>query len=439
MKVILKSALSARAGIFNFQYITENRLMAIIRPFRALRPPKELIEKVSALPYDVMNVAEACAMATGNPVSFLHISRPEIDLSSAVDPHDESVYVRGKVNLDEFIKQGVLAQDDQDCFYVYRQQMGAISQTGLVVCASVDDYQAGVIKKHELTRADKEEDRVRHIDYLDANDEPVFYLSRSCAEAEAIIAGVTGDQPEYDFVSDDGVVHTAWIIRDQTLIDRLVVLFAAIPNLYVADGHHRSAAASRVRDLRRDKNSGHSGTEEYNSFLTVIFPENQLNIMPYNRVVKDLHGCTASEFIDKVEINFEILPSPVPVIPVERHQFGMYLDGRWYQLHARPAHINEKDTVARLDVSILQNTLLSPLLGILDPRTDQRIHFVGGIRGNDELIKLVDSGEYAVAFALYPTSIAELIELADQDQIMPPKSTWFEPKLRSGLFVHLLS
>jgi uncharacterized protein (DUF1015 family) len=413
--------------------------MAVIKPFRALRPSKELAEKVSALPYDVMNVAEACAMAAENPNSFLHISRPEIDLPLELDPHDESVYQRGQQNLAEFIQRGILTQDHQDCFYVYRQQMGSISQTGLVVCASVDDYQSGVIKKHEHTRADKEEDRVKHIDYLDANDEPVFYLSRSCAEVEEIIEGVTNGQPVYDFISDDGVGHTAWIINDQALIDRLIILFGDIPKLYVADGHHRSAAAGRVRELRRNNNPDHSGKEEYNSFLTVIFPENQLNIMPYNRVVKDLKGCTVAEFLNQIGVIFEVIRSTVPVIPEKRHQFGMYLDGSWYQLQARPEIINEKDTVSRLDVSILQNSLLSPLLGIHNPRTDQRIHFVGGIRGNDELVKLVDSGEYAVAFALHPTSIRELIELADQDQIMPPKSTWFEPKLRSGLFVHLLS
>jgi len=413
--------------------------MAIIKPFRALRPPKELARNVSALPYDVMNVAEACAMAAGNPVSFLHISRPEIDLPPEVDPHDETVYTRGKVNLDEFIRRGVLTQDDKNCFYVYRQQMGTISQTGLVVCASVDDYQTGIIKKHEHTRADKEEDRVKHIDYLDANDEPVFYLSRSCAEVEGIIEGVTIGPPEYEFVSDDGVGHTAWIISDNILIDRLVKLFAEIPNLYVADGHHRSAAASRVRDLRRNKNPEHSGSEEYNSFLTVIFPENQLNIMPYNRAVKDLNGHSEAEFLDLVRNCFEITRSPIPVVPADRHEFGMYLNDCWYLLETLPSFINEHDTVGRLDVSILQNNILAPLLGIDDPRTNQRIHFVGGIRGTDELVKLVDSGEYAVAFALHPTSIAELIELADQDQIMPPKSTWFEPKLRSGLFVHRLS
>lgn len=413
--------------------------MAIIKPFRALRPPRELAEKVAALPYDVMDVEEARSMAAGNPNSFLHVSRPEIDLPAEIDPHDEPVYLRGKTNLKEFIERGVLVQDGQDSFYVYRQRMGNITQTGLVVCASVDDYQEGVIKKHEHTRADKEEDRVKHIDYLDANDEPVFYLSRSCGEVEGIIEGVTNGRPEYDFVSDDGVGHTLWVVADRSLIERLIVLFAAIPKLYVADGHHRSAAAGRVRELRRDKNPGHTGNEEYNSFLTVIFPENQLNIMPYNRVVRDLNGCDAAGFIEKISEFFEVSPSTVPVIPAQRHHFGMYLDGNWYSLNAKPTIINEKDTVDRLDVSILQNNLLSPLLGIHNPRTDKRIHFVGGIRGNDELVRLVDSGDYAVAFALYPTSISELIELADQDQIMPPKSTWFEPKLRSGLFVHLLS
>ena len=413
--------------------------MAIIRPFRALRPPIKLADKVAALPYDVMNVEEACAMAADNPNSFLHISRPEIDLPPEINPHDKSVYVRGKQNLDGFIQQGVLVQDSQNCFYVYRQHMGGIIQTGLVVCASVDDYQSGVIKKHEHTRADKEEDRVKHIDCLDANDEPVFYLSRSCGEVEGIIEGVTNGPAEYDFISDDDVAHTLWIITDKTLIERLITLFAAIPRLYVADGHHRSAAAERVRELRRANNPTHTGQEEYNVFLTVIFPENQLNIMPYNRVVKDLNNISAAEFVAQVEAVFDIIPSSKQVVPNGRHHFGMYLERRWYHLRARAEIINKADTVSRLDVSILQDRLLKPILGIDNPRTDKRIHFVGGIRGNDELVKLVDGGKYAVAFSLFPTSIRELIEVADQGQIMPPKSTWFEPKLRSGLFVHLLS
>jgi uncharacterized protein (DUF1015 family) len=413
--------------------------MAIIKPFRGLRPPQELAEKVAALPYDVMDVAEARAMAAGNPDSFLHVSRPEIDLPNEVDCHDEPVYVQGQKNLAEFIRRGALVQDEQDCFYVYRQRMGSITQTGLVVCASVDDYQSGVIKKHEHTRPDKEEDRVKHIDYLDANDEPVFYLSRSCTEVEGIIEGVTNGPPVYDFTSNDGVAHTLWVITDQSLIRRLIVLFEAIPRLYVADGHHRSAAAGRVRELRREKNPAHTGQEEYNFFLTVIFPENQLHIMPYNRAIRDLNGMGNRSFIEQLSNHFEIVPSSAAVVPVERHHYGMYLDGLWHHLYARTTIINEADTVDRLDVSILQNNVLGPLLGIHNPRTDKRIHFVGGIRGNDELVKLVDSGEFAVAFSLFPTSIRELIELADQDQIMPPKSTWFEPKLRSGLVVHLLS
>ena len=412
--------------------------MAIIKPFRALRPPKNLARNVAALPYDVMNVAEARAMAAGNPDSFLHVSRPEIDLPDEIDCHDEPVYLQGKQNLADFIRRGALVKENRDCFYVYRQSMGALTQTGLVVCASVDDYQSGVIKKHEHTRPDKEEDRVKHIDYLDANDEPVFYLSRSCAEVEGFIEGVTNGPSEYDFVSDDSVAHTLWVIADTTLIGRLTVLFEAIPRLYVADGHHRSAAAGRVREMRREKNPRHTGQEEYNFFLTVIFPENQLHIMPYNRAVKDLNGHGATEFIDSLKTSFEIFPAQETVVPQGRHHFGMYLDGQWYHLHAKAAIVNEADTVDRLDVSILQNNLLGPLLGIHDPRTDKRIHFVGGIRGNEELVKLVDSGAYAVAFSLYPTSIGELIELADQDQIMPPKSTWFEPKLRSVLIVHLL-
>ena len=413
--------------------------MAFIKPFRALRPPKELADKVAAFPYDVMNVEEARRMAAGNPDSFLHVSRPEIDLAADIAPHNETVYVQGRKNLDEFIRRGTLVQDESECFYVYRQRTGEITQTGLVVCTSVDDYQSGVIKKHELTRADKEDDRVKHIDYLDANDEPVFYLSRSSTEIEAIISEIAAAPPEYDFTTDDGVSHTLWIVSDQGLIGRLTILFAAVPRLYVADGHHRSAAAGRVRELRREKNPAHTGQEEYNVFLTVIFPETQLNIMPYNRAVKDLNGQRPAEFMARVEEAFTLLPSPVPVVPCKRHQFGMYLKGRWYQLHARHTVVDESDTVGRLDVSILQNHLLDPALGIRDPRTDKRIHFVGGIRGSEELVRLVDSGEYAVAFSLYPTSNRELIALADQDRIMPPKSTWFEPKLRSGLFVHLLS
>lgn len=412
--------------------------MAIVKPFRALRPPVELAEKVAALPYDVMSTEEAIGMASGNPCSFLHVSRPEIDLPADVDIHSEPVYAKGKENLQRFISDGMLIQDPEEYYYVYRQVMGSVTQTGLVVCSGVDDYQSGVIKKHELTRADKEEDRVKHIDYLDANDEPVFYTFRHDPDIAARLDAVTSATPEYEFTANDGVSHALWVIRDRNFIDGLTKAFAAIPRLYVADGHHRSAAASRVRDLRRGTNPSHNGQEEYNYFLTVIFPDNELNIMPYNRVVKDLNGHSIAEFMTLLARSFDITPLTERQDPVEHHTFGMYISGRWYELTAREDSFDESDPVNRLDVSILQNNLLSPLLGIRNPRIDQRIHFVGGIRGSVELERLVDSGAYEVAFSLYHTTIDDLMDLADADKIMPPKSTWFEPKLRSGLFVHLL-
>ncbi len=413
--------------------------MARIRPFMALRPPIHLAAKVASLPYDVMDVEEARKMAAGSPDSFLHVSRPEIDLPASVDPYDDLVHQQGRTNLLDFINRRVLIQDPAPCYYIYRQRMGAVTQTGLVACSAVDDYQSGVIKKHEQTRADKEEDRVKHVDTLDANDEPVFYIFRSNPEVEGILASAAFEQPDYHFVTADGVSHTLWVVPDQEVIDRLTALFAAIPCLYVADGHHRSAAASRVRDLRKAANAGHTGDEEYNHFLTVIFPESQLNIMPYNRVVKDLNGLAPQAFLERLGAGFDLEPVETAFAPQQRHQFGMYLAGAWYCLTPKAALIDERDTVGRLDVSILQNNLLAPVLGIENPRTDKRINFVGGIRGVEELVRLVDSGEYSVAFSMHPTSITELMELSDEDRIMPPKSTWFEPKLRSGLFVHLLS
>jgi uncharacterized protein (DUF1015 family) len=413
--------------------------MARIKPFRALRPPKHLAEKVASLPYDVMSVEEAREMAAGNPYSFLHISRPEIGLPAEVDPYAVQVYEQGRDNLRRFIAEGTLVQDAAACYYVYRQKMGEIIQTGLVVCASVDDYESGVIKKHELTRADKEEDRVRHIDYLDANDEPVFYTYRTDPAITALVARAAAGEPEYHFTTGDGVTHTLWVIGCRETIAELTGRFAAIETLYVADGHHRSAAAGRVRSLRREQNPGHSGDEEYNWFLTVIFPDAEMNIMPYNRVVKDLNGLSAAAFIARVGERFTIAPAPKGFASRGRHEFGMYLEGSWHRLAPKPGTFDEHDTVSRLDVSILQNNLLDPVLAIRNPRTDQRIAFVGGIRGIDELERLVDRGDYQVAFSLFPTSMQELMQLADAGNIMPPKSTWFEPKLRSGLFVHQLS
>jgi uncharacterized protein (DUF1015 family) len=413
--------------------------MAHIKPFRALRPTCERAEKVAALPYDVMSTEEAKVMAEGNPFSFLHVSRPEIDLSPDIDPHEEKVYQHGRENLQKLIRDNVLAQDGTDCYYVYRQKMGAIIQTGLVACAAVDDYQNGVIKKHELTRADKEEDRVKHIDYLDANDEPVFLTCKEAPAIGRIIGSVTSGPAEYDFITADGVTHTLWVVDNREFIAALTALFADIPSLYVADGHHRSAAASRVRELRKESNPAHTGFEEYNYFLTVIFPDNEMNIMPYNRVVKDLNRYSVAEYMARAASRFDISPTHAILEPARRHQFGMFLAGKWYELLPKDGIFDENDAVARLDVSILQDNILNQVLGIRNPRTDQRIHFVGGIRGTAELERLVNNGEYEVAFALYPTSISELMDLADAGKIMPPKSTWFEPKLRSGLFVHLLS
>jgi len=412
--------------------------MALIKPFKGVRPRKELAEKVAALPYDVMNTEEAMQMAAGNEYSFLHISRPEIDLPGEIDVHSDPVYDKGRDNLQAFLKKGVLLEDETERYYVYRQKMAGLTQTGLVVCAGVDDYQTGAIKKHELTRADKEEDRVRHIDALSANDEPVFYTYRNDAAITETVAKVTCGLPLYDFTTDDGVSHALWGVTEQAVIDTLTARFAAIDTLYVADGHHRSAAASRVRDLRRQANPGHTGKEEYNFFLTVIFPDSEMTIMPYNRVVKDLCGKSVAEFMTRVGEKFEATPVAAPLKPARRHRFGMYLAGKWYELAPRDGSFAADDAVASMDVSILQDNLLSPVLGVRNPRTDQRIHFVGGIRGIKELERVVDSGEYQVAFSLFPTSIEELMELADQDKIMPPKSTWFEPKLRSGLFLHLL-
>ncbi|MCL2760570.1 MAG: DUF1015 family protein [Desulfuromonadales bacterium] len=412
--------------------------MAVIKPFKGLRPPKAIAHKVAALPYDVMSTAEALRMADGNPYSFLHISRPEIDLPADVDMHSIPVYEKGRENLSQFIKEGTLIQDAEDCYYIYRQKMGKVVQTGLVACSSVDDYQSGVVKKHELTRADKEEDRVKHIDYINANDEPVFYTYRRRPSIVAVVESVINETPEYDFKTEDGVSHTLWIVNEKEVIEKLTEEFAEIPSLYVADGHHRSAAASRVRDLRKAANPFHKGNEEYNYFLTVIFPDSELNIMSYNRVIKDLNGYFVEDFLQETGKTFDVtLLNEQPELS-NRHNFGMYVNSKWYRLIPKEGSFNRNDPVEALDVSILQKNLLEPVLGISNPRTDQRINFVGGIRGLAELEKLVDSGDYAVAFALFHTTIKELMELADVGEIMPPKSTWFEPKLRSGLFAHLL-
>jgi uncharacterized protein (DUF1015 family) len=418
--------------------------MARVKPFRGLRPRKDVAAKVAAPPYDVISSEEARTMASGNELSFLHVSKPEIDMDTKIDQYDERVYEKGRENLQKLIKNGTLLQDNKDCFYLYRQIMplpeGEHTQIGLVACASVDEYQADLIKKHELTRKDKEDDRTRHVYTLQANTGPVFLTYQAQKSIDDLIAGFEKAEPEYDFKSDDGIRHIFWVLNDKKSIESLEKEFDKIPILYVADGHHRSASATRVREIMKVQNPNHNGEEEYNFFLSVIFPHDQMNIMAYNRVVKTLNNSSVEEFLRKVGEKFDIqeMGTEVPK-PENSHCFGMYLNGTGYLLKAMPDSFDHSDPVASLDVSILQINLLSPILGIKEPREDKNIDFIGGIRGNDELKKLVDSGKFKVAFSLYPTSIKDLIDVADAGKIMPPKSTWFEPKLKSGLALHLLS
>ena len=414
--------------------------MVTVRPFKAVRPKKELAEKVAAPPYDVLSSEEARQLASGNPYSFLHVNKPEIDLPPDTHPYDEAVYQKGAENLQRLMEEGVLQQDTEPHFYVYKQVMRTHEQVGLVACASVEEYEKDMIKKHELTRQEKEDDRVNHILHLNAQVGPVFLTYKAREEINQLIKQVMQQDPEYDFTSEDGVRHTVWVVEDRALIEKIQQAFQAVDVLYVADGHHRSAAAMRVKQLKQKENPHHTGNEEYNFFLTVIFPHDQMQILDYNRVVKDLNGLTPEAFLKQVEENFEVEPLPEgrQFKPDKPHTFGMYLNGRWYRLTAREGTFDPTDPVGRLDVTILQEKLLKPILGITDPRKDKRIDFVGGIRGLDELEKRVNSGEWAVAFALFPTSIEDLMAIADAGKIMPPKSTWFEPKLKSGLFVHLL-
>ncbi|MGD9488152.1 MAG: DUF1015 domain-containing protein [Calditrichaceae bacterium] len=413
--------------------------MAVLKPFKGIRPNPELADKVASPPYDVLNSDEAREMAKNNPYSFLHINKPEIDLPSETNLYDEKVYKKGAENLKRFRKEGTFIQDDKACFYIYRQIMGTHSQVGLVAGASVDEYQKDLIKKHELTRAVKEEDRINHVRHLNAQTGPVFLTYKSRPEIDKLIEKIISTEPVYNFKSDDDIRHTVWIVDKDEDIELIKTYFSKIDYLYVADGHHRSAAASRVADLRKAANHQHTGEEEYNFFLSVIFPDNQMYIMDYNRVVTDLNGLSGDEFLLKIQKKFDVKKLGKDGFkPMEKHSFVMYLDGAWYLLYARENSFNEQDPVARLDVSILQTNLLSPILGIGDPRKDDRIDFVGGIRGLNELKKRVDSGEMKVAFALFPTSIEDLMAIADAGKTMPPKSTWFEPKLRSGLLIHEL-
>ncbi|MCA9758800.1 MAG: DUF1015 domain-containing protein [Candidatus Eisenbacteria bacterium] len=423
--------------------------MARIRPFRALRPYPELAAKVASPPYDVLSSDEARVMADGNPVSFLHVNKPEIDLPQDTDPYASEVYAKGAENLGRLIEDGVYLREEKPALYLYRQVMGDHVQTGIAVGASVEEYETGRIKKHEHTRQKKEDDRTRHIDALDANTGPVFLTYKARPEIDAHVARLTEDAPVYDFVAPDGIRHTVWVVDEDAERDTLVRAFSEIDDLYVADGHHRSAAATRVCQARRAANPKHTGEEPYNFFLSMIFPDDQMMILDYNRIVRDLNGHSETELLAQIGTKFTVEPLGDakasktdilhdPLRPGRAKSFLMYLGGRWYHLDARPGTWPD-DPVARLDVAVLQDNLLAPILGIGDPRSDERIDFVGGMRGLVELEKRVDSGEFQVAFALYPTSIADLFAVADAGQVMPPKSTWFEPKLRSGLIVRPLT
>ena len=411
--------------------------MARIQPFRGWRPRPEICARVASPPYDVLSSAEAREMASDNPLSFLHVVKPEIDLAPEIDVYSPEVYATGAANLRKLMDDGVLFREAGPSLYLYRQRMGDHVQTGLVAGASVDEYEADLIKKHEHTRPVKEDDRTRHIDTLNANTGPVFLTYKARPEIDRLVERLTATEPTYDFVAPGGIQHVMWVIDDPADRDALVAAFAGVPELYVADGHHRSAAGTRIRALRRDANPGHTGEEPYNYFLSVIFPDNQMKILDYNRLVKDLNGLEPSELIEKAETLFEV-ERVENGRPEGARSFGMYLDGTWYRLRAKAAGIPEDDPVNRLDVAILQNNLLAPVLGIGDPRSDERIDFVGGIRGLGELERRVNSGEWAVAFAFHPTSIDQLFAVADAGLVMPPKSTWFEPKLRSGLIVRPL-
>lgn len=409
--------------------------MATIRPFAALRPPKEYVEQVSCLPYDVMNHQEACAMAAGNPSSYLHICRADIDTSEEAI-HDEITYQKSRENLEQFIRKGFLIREQAPAYYIYRQIMWGRVQTGIVGCASVDEYLNGTIKKHELTRKEKELDRINHFDTCSTQTEPVFLAYRKHDGIATVIREwIKFHKPEYDFTSEDGVTHLLWPVTDAEAIETIRKGFEEVPFLYIADGHHRTASSAAVSATRRSQHPDYTGNEEYNYLMAVTFSDEDLFIMDYNRVVLDLNGLTPEEFFRAIEEKFHLSPAAPgkPHTPARKHEFGMYLNGSWYILTAKEGTFNAAHPIDSLDCAILQSNLLAPVLGITDPRTDNRIDFVGGIRGLDELERRAGKG---VAFSLYPVTMDDLFRVADSGEIMPPKSTWFEPKLRSGLFAH---
>ena len=413
--------------------------MAVFRAFQALRPIQEKAADVAALPYDVVNREEAKKIGDENPFSFLHVDRPEMDLEPGIDLYDERVYEKARENLMEMEKKGILIQDKTSCYYIYELVRKGKTQTGIVGCASIDDYRNGVVKKHELTREDKEQDRIHHVDSCNANTGPIFL---ACRYPENLLKLMnewkTSHKAVYDFTEEDEITHRVWVIDEPAVISSVKEEFAGIDSLYIADGHHRAASAVKVGLKRREQNPGYTGEEEFNYFLSVVFPYDQLCILPYNRVVRDLNGLTVKAFLAAMKFHFELMLMPgFPCKPVEKHCMGMYVDGQWYHQKAWPDVYEKKDVVGQLDVSILQEKVLSPILGIEDPRTDQRISFVGGNHKAAELAKLADETG-GVAFVMYPTSMEDLMKIADESKLMPPKSTWFEPKLRSGLFIHKL-
>lgn len=413
--------------------------MATIKPFQCNRPNKEVVSNVAALPYDVYDRKEAKAEVEKEPLSFLKIDRAETQLDDSVDAYDDLVYDKAKATLDLMTRDGTFVQDQKEGYYIYELIMDGRSQTGIVACASIDDYLNNVIKKHENTREDKEIDRIKHVDRLDAQTGPIFLAYRSNKVINKLVDSVKKEEPLYQFVATDGVTHNIWKIEVKDKTDILFKAFQTIDQIYIADGHHRAASAVKVGLKRREEHTNYTGKEEFNYFLSVLFPDDQLLIMPYNRVVDDLNGYSKEEFSSRIEVNFEMIKiGKEPFMPNEKGTFGMYLEDSWYKLIAKGKIKNSKDSVENLDVSILQNYLLEPILNIKDPRTETRIHFVGGIRGLSELERRVGNN-LKVAFSLYPTSITELFTVADEGKLMPPKSTWFEPKLRSGLFIHKLS
>ncbi len=412
--------------------------MVTVRPFNGLRPAKDLADKIASPPYDVLDSDEAREIVEENPLSFLRVVKPEVDLDPSVDLYDEKVYEQGAYNLRHLMEHGEMIQEKKPMFYLYRQIMGDHSQVGLVATVSAEDYRNNLIKKHEFTRKAKENDRIRHIETQNAQCGPVFLTYQDVPDFDSIQRRICGETtPEYDFTSPDGVRHTLWLVDEDHDIQRIEDIFRGVGTLYVADGHHRSAAGTLVAQRRRDSNEGHTGKEEYNYFLAVLFPKSQMKIMAYNRVVRDLNGLSPEEFMGRIGESF-IVEEDVDPRPRTRLNYSMYLSGRWYGLRPRDGSYPSEDPVRSLDASILQENLLNPVLGIEDPRTNDRIDFVGGIRGTVELERLVDSGKYQVAFSLFPTSIDQLISVAESGNVMPPKSTWFEPKLRSGMVVHLL-